>query len=81
MLRDRASAYLLDESLSEGAQADCYECSVVEDHRLRVYFVDVVLDVRHQQLVSRDVVAVVEGVVVHGAQQGASATEEMKVIM
>ena len=73
-------SYLLHESFSERTQADGDQCSVVENHSLRVYFVDVVLDVRHQQLVSSNVIAIVEGVVVDRAEKGASATAVVTVL-
>ena len=67
--------YLLDKTLPERAESDGHESSVVEDHGLRVHLVDVILDVGHEELVSRHVVPIVQCVVVHGAEQSAGATE------
>lgn len=66
--------YLLDKTLPERTESDGHESSVVENHCLRVHLVDVILDVGHEQLVSRYVVPIVQCMVVDGAEQSAGAT-------
>ena len=66
---EEALVGLLDQSLSEGSEAEGDQGSVVQDLRGGVHLLDVVLDVGDEEEISGAMVTVMHRVVVHRTQQ------------